>query len=249
MAFNSVQSTINWASPFLRNYPLSNATNNEPALTSVNMVIETCLSAPFAWEWNRKVATVTTASGTQDYAVTIADYGYLEKITLKDSSNVAYDVQTLRPLLAKGATDSASLALPTIGAAQLDSNDGSTAITFRFQPVPDAIYTGEIIYQKAPATISDLTGTWTPIPNKYSLIYNYGFLAMMYLFIDDPRWTAAIPRFLSSLVGISSGLSAEQKSVFLGDWLQSHLSGEQLDTLAKQGAAANQVPMLGIGSR
>lgn len=250
MAYNTIQSTIDWAKPFVRNYPLTGGTNSEPAITSANIVSQTIMNAPFTWEWNRVSVSGNLVSGTNGAQFSLADFGFMEKMSARDSGNVITDVATVRGVLALGSLDTASFGLPTSVATQTD--DGAGNILFRFQPTADATYALDLLYQKAAPVISALTGaggTWSPIPNKYSMIYSWGFLGMMYLFLDDSRWMSAIPRFLSSLVGISQGLSMQQKSIFLGDWLQSHLSSAQIELLTKQGNAAGEAPMLGIGGR
>lgn len=216
----TLANTVNWAAPHIRYAPLAISTNSyEPAVTIANVVKQTILNAPFTWRWNRGTATFNTVANTQDYSVAVSDFGFVETASvLANQSPPAptYEVIQYRNILGQGGTDTSR---PTSIAAQLDDNAGN--ITFRLLPVPDAVYTVNITYQKK-ATLFPFTGTtstWAPIPDEYQFVYQQGFLAMTFLYWDDPRWQVEVPRFLSSLVGISEGLDDTQKNIFLQNWI------------------------------
>jgi hypothetical protein len=104
-------------------------------------------------------------------------------------------------------------------------DDNASNITFRLSPVPDAIYTIKITYQKKPtlitaAAFSGATATWAPIPDEYSFIYQNGLLALnMAGTSDDTRWQLFWSRFVSSLIGVAEGLSSEDKILFMASTL------------------------------
>ncbi len=75
--------TINFAQPFVNWANLSIGTNGEPAITSANLAIQTIIGPPFIWPWNRSTVSFLTTQGTQDYNTAIADFGYLEGVSIQ----------------------------------------------------------------------------------------------------------------------------------------------------------------------
>lgn len=59
--------------------PLNIGANNEPAVTAMNIIIQTILGAPFTWNWNRSSVNFMTLVGVQDYATAAATFGFIEK--------------------------------------------------------------------------------------------------------------------------------------------------------------------------
>ena len=70
---------IGWAQSFLGFRGLNIGVNNEPAVTSANMILLTIISPPFSWSWNRQIAPITTVAGQQDYSIPISQFGFIEK--------------------------------------------------------------------------------------------------------------------------------------------------------------------------
>jgi len=124
--------------------------------------------------------------------------------------------------------------------AQVDDNAGN--ITFRLQPAPDRIYSVEVIFQKRiPQLINSTASTWAPIPDHYSYIYQWGFLALMYAYNSDPRWAQANQKFVSNLLGAAEGLSEDQKNIFQSAWLNSITEQQFRGLEAQQGVERRQV--------
>lgn len=105
---------------------------------------------------------------------------------------------------------------PRYIAAQGD--DGNGNITFRMMPVPNAAYPVVLTLQQKPPLFTTLYQTWAPVPDEYSRIYNWGFLSLMYLFADDPRFQMANGKFISQLLGANEGLTETQRNIFLQNW-------------------------------
>lgn len=78
-----VDDTINFTRPFVNWANLTIGTNSEPALTAANMTLQTLVGPPFVWPWNRATVSFLTTQGTQDYNTAIADFGYLESVTIQ----------------------------------------------------------------------------------------------------------------------------------------------------------------------
>lgn len=102
--------------------------------------------------------------------------------------------------------------------AQVD--DGQGNITFRLMPVPDVSYPVVITIQQKPLLFTSTTQTWAPIPDEYSHIYNWGFLAMMWMYADDSRFAFANQKFVAHLLAASEGLSETEINIFLNNWQQ-----------------------------
>ena len=123
---------------------------------------------------------------------------------------------------------------PNSLAPQLDDNAGN--ITFRLLPTPDAIYQVTIIYQKRiSALVTTTSGTWAPIPDHYSYIYQWGFLALLTAYSQDQRWTSFNQKFVGMLLGAAEGLSEDQRNIFQTAWLNSITEQQTTGMKAQQG--------------
>jgi hypothetical protein len=277
-------------------------TNNEPALTSANTILQTILGAPFAWRWNRAVIGFITTPGQQDYFILNWTAGKTVKAGWQtvDGNGNAQVVLTpgtlgsnpptwnpstgqntqdgtalwknLGPLLTTvstsyrfGWTETASVYSPSAKSGSkwkeipsqlclaLDAeegrpefiaaqgDDGQGNITFRITPAPDQIYTLAVTVQQTPPLFTGTSQTWAPIPDEYSRIYNWGLLALLWLFADDPRFQEANQKFVTQLLGTSEGLTETQRNIFLSNWQA--VTGQPIsNTLAKnQGFQARAV--------
>lgn len=210
----TLNSLINWSQAFVGFPNLTVGTNNEPAATTANLLLQTILSPPFCWNWNRAATSLTTVAGTQDYVVSAANFGFIEKASYTDSNSKVSEITQIQGILGSGSEQGT----PNYIAPQIDDNAGN--ITFRLLPVPDAVYTVNIIYQKRqPTLITTGANTLTPLPDHYGYIIEYGFLAMMYAYFGDPRWASFNQKFMAELLGVAEGLSESQRDVFQKAWL------------------------------
>ncbi len=230
----TLQNTINWASSYIYDQPAALGAANEPAITIANVVKQAILGPPFAWNWNRTIqAAFALTTGQQDYPQAYATFGFLEKAWLSWGSGASVkEVTEVAELLSaesvQGRPDQQI-------AAQLD--DGAGNITFRIKPAPDSAqtYSLQIVQQNAPALFTSLSGTWAPIPDKLSYIYQYGFLGLLLAFNKDPRAQIYDSRFIAHLLGAQGGLSEMQKNIFLGNWLSTGLELQTMGQRAQMG--------------
>lgn len=107
-------------------------------------------------------------------------------------------------------------ARPNYVSAQID--DGLGNITFRLMPTPSQAYPVVLTLQQKPPLFTKLRQTWAPIPNEYMHIVNWGFLSLMWLFADDPRFQMANSKFVAGLLAANTGLDETQRSIFLNNW-------------------------------
>ncbi len=82
-ATKTVTDSINWTKPFLNWANLTIGTNQEPALTSANLALQTIVGPPFVWPWNRNNTFFLTTVGQQDYNVAISNFGFLEAASIE----------------------------------------------------------------------------------------------------------------------------------------------------------------------
>lgn len=212
--------TIALTSGFLRNAPLifltTNPPSNDPAFANADWVRQFMLAAPFAWSWNRAKATFTCDQvGTQDYSLSLADFGWLEKATCVDLSQSTNPTKELSIEL--NLADESQQGTPTRISAEMD--DGNGNITFRLHPAPDAPYIVNLTYQKRAGLFVNTTDTWAPIPDSLSYLVNQGMLAKCAEYLNDSRAGEAMVLFLRQVVAANSGLDETQVNIFLQDHL------------------------------
>lgn len=205
----TLRNSINFVTPLLKNQPLM-ASNFEPALTAANIVLGTILGPPCRWPWNRNTLSFPVASGT-DYAQAVSDLGFIEKAWLQDGNGKIYQLQTAVSLSKESA-----LNRPQSVAMQRDDNQGN--ITFRLDQAPDQGYTVNIDYQKKATLMTSDASPWGVVSDQFSYIFNWGFLAVMSLLVNDSRFPIFENYFISRLLGAQDGMSDQERNIFIGNW-------------------------------
>lgn len=201
------------------------ATGNAPVVSAANKVLSTILNPPFKWLWNRATTTFTAVTGQTDYTPTtpISDFGFIEAASITQANNSAetYEIPELRLMMLKGTETGRPQCI-----APLLENTTSGNITFRVSPAPDSTLNGEtitVIYQKIPPLITALTATWTPIPDRFSVIYDAGLQYYMLWQSREEMDRQVVPfaaqSFAARLLSVSEGLSEQEQSRFLDSWI------------------------------
>lgn len=229
-----LQRTINLAQQYLYNRPLTftSPTNNDPALSNADWVMQTILSPALGgWRWNRAGAspslpTFATQVGVSDYKVNLPKFGWIEKAAAYDP-NSGYLAMELKVAKLK-ATETLPNQTTEI-AAQFDDDTGN--ITFRIFPAPDRVYNIVVDYQQSAPIFTTLTQLWTPIPDYLSYLYNEGFQAKGYEYCADTRFQGAMQLFLTDLSAEAEGLNQTQKNL----WLDSKLNSLRQTQAVQQG--------------
>lgn len=228
----NLQSSALFCLPFINGQPV-NVSNGEPAITAGNLTKQTILGAPFKWAWNRGVISFSTEVGTSDYFVDMTDYGFLEQAWITDEKGKVNELPIRRSLAGESAVQR-----PASVSVQLEDLDGG--ITVRLNTLPNAIYTVDIFYQKAPVLMSSLANTWAPIPDHMGYIYDWGFLAMISMLTKDARFPAFAQKFVAHLLGAQDGLTALERNIFLGNWLDVMTAQQRASGSTQQGLQARQ---------
>jgi hypothetical protein len=230
----NIMSSALWSMPYLFYQPVD-VSNAEPALNAANIVKQTILGPPFKWSFNRGLIHVeidpTTTDWGQDYLLNLPDYGFLEQVWLTDPTTGDKKEIEVRKALAEDNT----VKRPGSAAVQDDNEDG---ILLRLNSRPDAPYIIDAFYQRAAIQMTSLASQWGPIPDHKGYIYDWGFLAIISLLTKDARAPIFMGKFTSHLLGEQDGLTALQRNIFLGNWLDLLTQQGRETMAAQQGAQA-----------
>jgi hypothetical protein len=234
IATKKILDSMEWAKKM--NFNRQSAIGNflEPALTSANIVMQSILGPPFDWWWNNEVKTFTCVAGQQDYIVNSPEFGHIESASVQTLGSPSNWMQLeVKNSLSLDATAGRPRFLSP------HSQDPTTGdVTFRLMPAPDKVYPVSITIQNAAPLLNSVNDLWSPIPDYMGHIYNWGFLAMMYMFADDPRFAVANQKFVAHLLGAAQGLTEQEKNIFFNNW--NNLTGLQQQQNA-QGVQARGV--------
>jgi hypothetical protein len=173
-------------------------------------------------------AAVWTNVTTQDYTVPIPTFSHIEHASVLDLAGPVNGVYTPGKWMEMEIKNELALESSTNRPAFVSPHveDGNGNMTFRVASAPDKPYPVSIHVQvAAPALTNGVNSTWAPIPDFMSYIYNWGFLALIWQFSDDPRWAFANQQFKATLLSRAEGLSEEQRNIFLNNW--DMLTGDQ----------------------
>lgn len=230
----NILSSALFSMPFISYQPV-NISNGEPAVTSANLTKQTILGPPFKWPWNRSEFEIELdpdeTEWGQDYLLSLPDYHFAEKIWLTDTSGKVTEITVIAGSLAAES----AVKRPSSAAMNLQDDEGN--VTLRLNTLPDLPYQINGFYQKAPILMTSLANTWGPIPDHLSYIYDWGFLGFCSLLTKDARAPIFLSKFASHLLGSQDGLTAQQRNIFLGNFL------ELINQQSREGMATQQGAM------
>lgn len=159
----------------------------------------------------------------QDYALNVGEFGHIGYASLQTSGTAANWMQLqVKNTLALDSTPGRPRFI-----APLTQDPATGNIIFRVTPSPDKAYPVRVRIQKAPALITSINGTWSPLPDYMGYVYDWGYLAQMYMFADDPRFAVANQKFVAHLLGMAEGLTEQEKNIFLNNWNMQSASMQQ----------------------
>lgn len=213
----TLQQSANWVKTHTNYTSITVGPNNEPAVTHANMTKQVILGPPFSWAWNRNKFTFTVVAGTQDYLVSIPDFGYMEVATFQPVGGGK--ILQFPVIYNKEAISESSDSQQPNGLAII-LNDGKGNIKFRTVGLPDQSYNVIVTYQMQAVPFIALTDKWDPIPDYYAYIFNRGLLAHSYQSQGDAQQAAQEKlAFASALIACSEGLGETEKNIFLAPYL------------------------------
>lgn len=162
-------------------------------------------------------AAVCTNVTTQDYTLPVPSLSHIEHASVRDLVGVNNTPGKWIEMTVKN-----NLALESTAARPMfispHTEDGNGNMTFRVSAAPDKAYPVTLHMQLAAPAITSINQTWAPLPDFMQYIYDYGFLALMMMFADDPRQTWANNQFKAALLSRAEGLTEEEKNIFLNNW-------------------------------
>lgn len=225
----TLANTITYTKAFIGTLDPTVYTGSEPAISSANQIGSLIVNAPFTWPWNRTTTTqAITNAGGQDYTISAANFGFLEKCTITDGNGKIKELDTVYNTLPLALNAVASR--PEMVAVQ--TTVPGTSFSVRFNSKPDANYTATFIYQKAPVTFTATSNDWFStigIPYSFIDVFNPLFLSEMLQFSDDSRAQLYRQRGMAALLSKAEGLTQMQRNTILAQWMQ-----DDLQTLAAQ---------------
>jgi len=160
---------------------------------------------------------------TQDYTTQSSEFSHIEHASIFDINTTPgkwYELEVKNNLALDSTTDRPRFVNPHV-------EDGNGNMTWRVMPAPDKAYPVAIHIQKAAPAIASMNQTWAPIPDYMQYVYNWGFLALMWFFSDDPRANFANQKFVTGLLARAEGIDEQQKNAFLNNW-NSLTSGQMM---------------------
>ena len=207
----NLRNTMNFAASFLKNQP-QEVQNMDPAVMVGNMVLSFMLGAPLRWRQNRVEISFAITGAATDYLRSVANFGFIETAWLVDATGNQHPLTG-----ALAVTVNPDAARPQKIAPQFDDNAGN--ITFRIDSTPDANYTVYGDYQKKATLLTSAASNWGVVPDEFAYIFNWGFLCIMSLLINDSRFPIFENYFIARLLGAQDGLSDQERSIFVGNWM------------------------------
>lgn len=85
---NTVANTLGWVQAYCMGRSLTPFLNNEPGITCANLILSTIISPPFRWNWNRSSVTFLTSDNVQDYATSVATFGWIENASYIPAASI-----------------------------------------------------------------------------------------------------------------------------------------------------------------
>ncbi len=190
------------------------------ALNGVIIEVETASSSQFIAEVNLPDSSDTAGTftnvTTQDYTIPGANFSHIEHASVLDLDAKGSPIKWFELTVKNNLALESSQNRPEFIGAHRQTADGN--ITFRMFSAPDKNYPVAVHVQLAAPEITSINQTWAPLPDYLQYVYEWGFLALLWQFSDDPRAAYANNQFKAALLGRQEGLSEEQKNIFLNNW-------------------------------
>lgn len=155
-----------------------------------------------------------TAMSIQNYTTSSSEFSHIQHAMVFDVNSTPgewFQLEIKNNLSLDSTPDRPRFLSP-------QDQDANGNVTWRVMPPPDKAYPIAINVQKTAPLLASVNSTWAPIPDYMQYVYNWGFLALMWFFADDPRANFANQKFIAGLLARAEGLEDEEKNAFLNNW-------------------------------
>jgi hypothetical protein len=157
-----------------------------------------------------------TALSTQDYTVAVPNFSHIEHASILDISATGAPVKWWELTVKNNLSLESSKNRPQFIGPHVEDANGN--VTFRMASAPDKAYPVSLHIQLAAPQITSINQTWAPLPDFMEYIYEWGFMALMWQFADDPRAADANNKFKAGILARAEGLTEEERNIFLNNW-------------------------------
>lgn len=157
---------------------------------------------------------ILTNATTQDYTIAAPSFSHIEHTAVLDITKTPSKWWELK--VQNNLSLDSTLARPSFIGPQ--SEDGNGNVTFRVMPAPVANYPVSLQVQLSAPQITSINQTWAPLPDFMQYIYSWGFLALIWAFADDARFSIANSKFTAGLLARAEGITEEERNIFLNNW-------------------------------
>lgn len=190
----TLRDSTHFVRPFLFFRPLHLGTNDEPALSSANLIQQTIVGPPFRWNWNRQYITFTCTAGQQDYIIPMSDFGFLEKTTV-DFAGSLKEIE-----IRNGLSKDTILGRPRFISAQIDDNEATISSTISNVALTSNILTitttgtfvpGQVVYFAGLSIATFLNGTTAEIITASGAGFTAAFIHADYPSAAETSGTAS----------------------------------------------------------
>lgn len=217
----------------------SNINGGSAALDGLLIEVVTANSSTFTATVNLPNSSDTSGTftniTTQDYTIPAPGFSHIEHASVLDLDSSGNPLKWMELTVKNNLSLESSQNRPEFLSPHVE--DGAGNVTFRVFSSPDKKYPVAVHAQLTAPQVTSINQTWAPLPDFLQYIYDWGFLALMWQFADDPRAVYANNQFKAALLGRQEGLTEEQKNIFLNNWeyLQSGYAMKEQQGIAARG--------------
>jgi hypothetical protein len=209
----TIQDGLTFVRGYIKQQSVS-VNNQQPGLGIAQIILNIVLGPPFVWRFNRFNFSIpiSTGGGT-DYPIFVGNLGHIETQWMVDANGKFYELGGETTLARTGMQKQ-----PTKVSPQYDDNAGN--ITFRFNSIPDKIYTAFFDYQQKAPLITGYAQPLGTVPDEFAHIIFTGLLAWAGMLVNDARFPIWEKRFIADLLAAQDGLDDQAKIIFMGEWME-----------------------------
>lgn len=230
----SIMDSLVFVSTLIKNQRLD-INNQKPGLNMANNVLGVMLGPPFIWRTNRASfqLAISTAAKT-DYGLSVYDLGRIETQWLTDAAGNEFELKGAQSLAKVSAKRRPMSVAPVY-------DDGNGHLTFRFNSVPDQVYTAWFDYQRRAPTVTSFAQTFAPVEDEFAFLFQKGMLSEGALLVSDARFTIWRREWIAGLLATQDGLDEQAKSIFYDQMMNQGRTAVRNQAAGQSGAAGRGI--------